>query len=367
MSKQIRPIAIYLPQFHPIPENDRWWGKGFTEWTNVVRARPRFPGHYQPHLPADLGFYDLRLPEVLHQQTQLAQQYGIYGFCFYHYWFKGKLLLERPLESVLRDKSLPMRFCICWANENWTRQWDGMNHKVLIEQTYSSLDHERHIDYLRPFLLDDRYIRVDGKPVILFYRKDLIPGLQHAVDRWRTYCRAIGVGDIYLVYVDKETELTDPIQQSFDASMEFQPNYKKIAYTRRASLLARILHRFELRSSVYQQNRITDYGAYVAQAMATAVHPYKQYPGVSPMWDNSARRKQSATIFHTSTPQLYEQWLQHVVKTFTPFSPDENFVFINAWNEWAEGNHLEPCQRWGHAYLQATYRGLRSLTSTTSQ
>ena len=179
--KKIRPIAIYLPQYHPIPENDEWWGKGFTEWTNATKARPLFDGHYQPHLPTDLGFYDLRLAEARIAQAEMAKQYGIYGFCYYHYWFNGKLVLERPLEEVLKSNRPDFPFMMCWANENWTKVWDGNSNQILLEQKYSEQDDLDHIRYLLPYLKDPRYIKVNGKPILAIYKSALLPNFEKTI------------------------------------------------------------------------------------------------------------------------------------------------------------------------------------------
>ncbi|THH39880.1 glycosyltransferase WbsX family protein [Neolewinella litorea] len=354
---KIRPLAIHLPQFHPIPENDEWWGKGFTEWINVVKAKPKFPGHYQPHLPADLGFYDLRLVDTIRLQHQLARDYGIHGFCYYHYWFQGKTLLETPLNLLLEKKDIEANYCICWANENWTRRWDGQDDDILIQQQYSLEDDKRHFQYLQRFFDDNRYIRVDGKPLYVVYRIELIPNIKKTVEVWRQQCRDLGIGEIYLLFVDKSTTLVDPESFGFDAMIEFQPNWKKVVRDK-GSLTKRLLHKLSIRSSVFSENRVVDYQDYVVKMLSSPKSPFKSYPSVFPMWDNSARRKSSATIFYGSTPMKYESYLTQVISNFEPFSEQENFVFINAWNEWAEGNHLEPCQRWGRAYLEATKSSL---------
>src|SRR5690242_15190569 len=197
-----RLIAFYLPQYHPIPENDLWWGKGFTEWTSVAKAKPLFRKHYQPHLPADLGFYDLRLPETRSAQAQLARENGIYGFCYYHYWFNGKLLLERPFNEVLASSQPDFPFCLCWANENWTRAWDGLEHDILVAQEYDAEDDRRHIHWLVEAFRDRRYIRVNGKPLLLVYRVSNLPDPLQTASLWREEAHKLGIGDIYLATVE---------------------------------------------------------------------------------------------------------------------------------------------------------------------
>ena len=358
MNNVLRPLAIHLPQFHPIPENDAWWGRGFTEWTNVVKGTPRFPGHYQPHLPADMGFYDLRLTETREAQAALARAHGIHGFCYYHYWFNGKLLLERPVEGMLRDRKPDMPFMLCWANENWTRNWDGQFKDMLMEQHYGAEDDKVHIRYLFRFFEDERYIRVQGKPVFAVYRSRLLPDALVTTELWREEARAAGIGELYLLNVESFGDGQDPVKLGFDASFEFQPNFRLLGQPRRPGPLSTLLHRSGLRRSPYAEDRVYDYGRFMEAAMQLEAPAYKRFPGLTPMWDNSARRKKDAVILHGSTPELYGKWLDHVVRTFVPYSPDENFIFINAWNEWAEGNHLEPCQRWGRKYLEETARAL---------
>ncbi len=220
-----RAIAFYLPQFHPIPENDQWWGKGFTEWTNVIKARPLFKNHYQPHLPADLGFYDLRLPETRKAQADLARQHGIHGFCYYHYWFNGKRLLERPLDEVLTSGQPDFPFCICWANENWTRRWNGEDQDILIKQTYSSEDDLNHIRTLIPYFRDHRYIKVNGRPLILIYRVSSLPHPAQTAAIWRREAIRAGFPDLYLCTVVSLGTLDfDPASIGFDSAVDFPPN-----------------------------------------------------------------------------------------------------------------------------------------------
>jgi lipopolysaccharide biosynthesis protein len=356
----IRAIAFYLPQYHPIPENDRWWGKGFTEWTNVSKARPLFDGHYQPHQPADLGFYDLRLPEVRQAQADLATAYGIHGFCYYHYWFTGKRLLERPFNDVLATTEPDFPFCLCWANENWTRRWDGLDENVLAEQVYSDADDRQHIRYLAQAFQDRRYIRIDGKPLFLVYRANKIPNPLATTQAWRDEARQLGIGEIFLVRVESfYDEQNDPISIGFDAAVEFQPDWIRLGWPLQRGRKWSLARTLKLAESAYADNTIYDYATIVEQMLAKPLPAYKRFPCVTPAWDNTARRKDgNATILHNSTPEVYERWLANVVQRELSNPNSDRVVFINAWNEWAEGNHLEPCQKWGHAYLEATQRVL---------
>ncbi len=360
---RLRALAIYLPQFHPIPENDRWWGKGFTEWTNVASARPQFAGHHQPHLPADLGYYDLRLPEVRSAQAQMARDAGIHGFCYYHYWFSGQRVLERPFNEVLRSGSPEFPFCLCWANENWTRRWDGQERDVLLEQRYSPEDDVAHIRSLFPAFADPRYIRIAGRPVFLVYRTALLPDPERTAERWREASVREGIGDLYLIRVENFTADPAPSSIGFDAAMSFAPDWRSTLPVRRPPALIRALRRLKLVDPVLERQMVMSYADLASHFLARPSAPYVRYPSVTPMWDNSARRKQQgAAIFDGSTPALYQRWLEQTASRFVPPSPEENLIFINAWNEWAEGNHLEPCQRWGRAYLDATREALARAT-----
>jgi lipopolysaccharide biosynthesis protein len=363
----IRAIAFHLPQFHPIPENDEWWGKGFTEWTNVVKAKPLFEGHYQPHLPADLGFYDLRVPETRAEQAMLAASYGIHGFCYYHYWFNGRQVLERPVNEIFRSGQPDFPFCLCWANENWTRQWDGLESHILLAQKYSPSDDLAHIRNLIPFFLDPRYIRVSEHPLLLVYRAKQLPEPRKTAELWRREAERAGLPGLYLVRVESfEDEYGDPRDIGFDAALEFQP---------RASLLgARIfrrkwwhIRRVGTHEPGLRENIVFDYRRLVTNTLAASPAAYPRIPGVCPAWDNSPRRGSGAQILINSMPEHYEFWLNTVVNRLNSDVAAglsvHPLVFINAWNEWGEGNHLEPCQRWGRKYLEATARALRTNTS----
>jgi len=351
-AEKVRLLAFYLPQYHPIPENDRWWGKGFTEWNNVAKARPLFRGHYQPQLPAELGFYDLRLPETRIAQAELAREHGVHGFCYYHYWFNGKQLLERPLNEVVASGQPDFPFCVCWANENWTRRWDGQEREVLIAQHYGDDDDRQHIRVLCAIFIDRRYIRIDGRPVFLVYNASALPDPLRSTTIWREEARRHGVGELYLCKVESVLDRREPPSQlGFDAAVEFQPdaavliprNRRRLWYLRQ---LLRIRHGM-LR---------LDYRAVAERMMRRPAAPYTRFPCVTPAWDNTARRKNGMLTLHGSTPEHYARWLAAAIDRFQPPSPEENLVFVNAWNEWAEGNHLEPCQRWGRSYLEATRR-----------
>ena len=360
----MRLIAFHLPQFHPIPENDEWWGQGFTEWRNVVRARPLFPGHYQPHLPADLGFYDLRLPEARAAQAEMAAAYGISGFCYYHYWFNGRRLLERPVDEILRSGTPRFPFCFCWANENWSRRWDGQEHEVLMAQSYSPDDDRAHIRHLLPAFADDRYIRVDGRPLFLVYWLAALPDARRTADTWREEAHRAGVGDLYLAAVESHRVVGDPHPHGFDAIVEFAPEWRLCSpkyYSERYDLRARVYRRLRQRgwlSQAYWEHSIFSYPAVAQQMMAKPDCAYPWFRCVTPSWDNSPRRREGAVILDGSTPERYGAWLSWALERTRARPPAEHIVFVNAWNEWAESNHLEPDLRWGRAYLEATQQAV---------
>lgn len=356
----VRTIAFYLPQFHPVPDNDEWWGKGFTEWRNVAKAKPLFPGHYQPHLPADLGYYDLRVPETRERQAELAREYGIHGFCYYHYWFNGKRLLDRPFAEVLASGKPDLPFCLCWANENWTRRWDGQDQEVLARQIYSPEDDLDHIRSLIPAFKDPRYIRVEGKPLFLVYRVNSLPQPAETAEIWRREAVAAGLPGLYLCVVSSLPELHfDATQIGFDAAIDFQPDWGRMPHPSHS--LRRKLRCLLKPDHPECVNTIRHYPFFAQRMMDRPERPYKEFPGVLVGWDNSARRKSGAIIFKGSDPETYGRWLRQTVnQARRTLSGDERLVFINAWNEWAEGNHLEPDMKWGRRYLEATREALES-------
>lgn len=345
---EVKAIAFYLPQFHPIPENDAWWGKGFTEWTNVTRARPLFTGHHQPQLPGELGFYDLRLDEVREQQAKLAREYGLHGFCYYYYWFNGRRVLERPLQMMLDSGTPDFPFCICWANENWTRVWDGLETDVLLKQEHSAESDAEFIKDVLPILKDPRYIRAHGAPLLLVYKAHLLPDPLRSTMAWRNACREAGLETIHLCSAETFPAF-DHRKMGFDSAVQFPPHL--IPATRCEHLVENLDPNFT--GSIY------DYEGMVTQEANAAPKPYRRFRGVMTSWDNTARRGTTSHVYLNSGPEAYELWLKSIVDaTKRDLPPGERFLFINAWNEWAEGAHLEPDQKFGRAYLEATRRAL---------
>ena len=347
VATDIRAIAIYLPQFHAIPENDAWWGRGFTEWTNVRRATPQYEGHYQPHIPhPDIGYYDLNDASVLEKQAAMARAAGIEGFCFYYYWFNGRRLLNMPTDRLLATGKPDFPFCFCWANENWTRTWDGGDKEILLGQEHSDESDERFILDLLPAFRDPRYIRVEGKPLLIVYRPGLLPNPAATARHWRETCRREGIGEIFLARMqmfDWELEGRDPC---YDVAIQFAPVGKQYSANLKSSIQ---LHKPDSFSGSIYDYRIT-----------AANYPHENigknlWPGVSPSWDNTARRMERGHSWIHSSPAIYHRWLSTVAWRARQALPlQQRFVFINAWNEWAEGCHLEPDEKYGYALLNAT-------------
>jgi lipopolysaccharide biosynthesis protein len=360
MVDDVRAIAFYLPQYYPTAENDAWWGKGFTEWTKVVEGRPLFHGHHQPQLPADLGFYDLRLPDVRQAQAQLARQYGIHGFCYYHYWLDGKHLLDRPFAEVLASGKPDFPFCLCWANHNWTRRWDGLNNEVLIAQNHTPAGDRAMIRELIPAFRDPRYIRIDGRPLFLVYRASELSDPRAVARAWREEAVAAGLPGLYLVraevHDDAHTQ-QDPAQVGFDAAYEFPPHGIRVATP--SSATPGLDTAFS--------GLAYEYGE-VARDFATRPTPsYRRFHAVMPAWDNTARVGRRAHIAVNSNPEAYRSWLEIVCnRTRREQQGDERLVFINGWNEWAEGCHLEPDRRYGLAWLEATRAALSGTSPQVS-
>jgi glycosyltransferase involved in cell wall biosynthesis len=346
-------IAFYLPQYHPIPENDEWWGRGFTEWTNVTRATPLFPGHHQPHVPSELGFYDLRVAETRRAQAGLARAHGIHAFCYYHYWFAGKQLLERPFADVLASGEPDFPFCLCWANEPWSRRWDGRADDVLQAQTYSPADDVAHLRALLPAFADRRYLTIEGKPLFIVYQARDLPDPGGTVARWRAEAGRAGLPGLYLMTVETGWDAGwDATEVGFDAKVLFQPQFSLLAKTPR-------LHVGDLDSL-----QVYDYERSWPRLAEPPPVSYLRYETVFPSWDNSPRRGSDAVVVHNSSPEAYGAWLHTAVERAVVRPAPEPLVFINAWNEWGEGAHLEPDVGHGRAYLEATRRALDAVRAS---
>ena len=353
-----RLLAFYLPQFHPIPENDASWGKGFTEWRNVGPARAYFKGQQQPRVPTELGYYDLRLPMIMEQQAELARAHGIHGFCYYYYWFEGRRLLHIPIDNMLKRRSPDFPFCFCWANENWTRKWDGAAKEILVAQNHSLEDDRRFIHALIPAFEDKRYIRVNGKPVLLVYRTELFPSPAATAELWRNEVRKAGIGDLYLVRCEGFDPFTTPAEIGFDAAYEVPSFY--LPDTVRADTT-------HLNVSPDFEGRIFDYDKMVRQFNDRTDVPYGRHRGVMLAWDNTPRYGNKAVVFHNTTEAGYERWLTNAIEyTNRRFSGDDRLVFINAWNEWAEGSYLEPDLHRGRGFLEATRRVVNRVSMPNS-
>lgn len=340
-------IAYYLPQMHPTPENDAWWGKGVTEWNNVARAVPQYLGHYQPRLPGELGFYDLRLKENIVRQTELAKMYGIYAFCWYYYWFDGKRLLERPLDLYLKNLDIQFPFCLCWANESWTKGFFGSSKEVIMKQNDTVESYKNFIIDIEKYFRDSRYMEINRKKILIVYKPQNVPDCKHMLEYWREYCKNKGVGDLYIIGCWTSDQKEDFLSKGFDAVAEFQPGSivdycekinKKIPFVNEDFSGAIYSYADVVKKKIYQKNFLKK----------------KMYHSVMPMWDNTPRRNNKGSlIFDGSTPALFHQWLQDVIRN-NSVRPDldDNLIFINAWNEWGEGAYLEPDKRYGYAYLQ---------------
>jgi len=352
----VRVIAYYLPQYHPIPENDRWWGPGFTEWTNVTKCTSLFPGHHQPNLPADLGFYDLRVPETREQQARLASDFGLEGFCYWHYWFgNGRRILERPFMEVLRDGRPSLPFCLGWANESWAGHHHGLKNRLLIEQQYPGLsDYQDHYRALESAFLDNRYIKVCGKPLFVVYKPNDLPNPRQFTDCWRKLAIESGLPGLHLVGVGDSN--WNPSHFGFDASILHEPweTLKLIP----ESLIDRVLMWLlkkdlaALTARVFGYPRVFDYSKFVESAFSNPID-YPNYPCVIPNWDTSPRLGTHAVVLQGANPELFAKLLRKGIEQVANREQEERLVFIKSWNEWAEGNFVEPDRRFGRAYLES--------------
>jgi Glycosyltransferase WbsX len=378
----VKVIALYFPQFHAIPENDEWWGKGFTDWNNVRGAKQQFAGHYQPRIPLNNNYYDQSQLNVLAWQQDIAKRHGIYGFCHYHYWFSGKQMLETPTNLMLAHGELDLPFCLAWANETWSRRWDGLDHHILIQQKHDPdpVQWTAHFEYLFKAWSDDRAIKIDGKPLFLIYRPHRIDAIGRMFDHWRTLARERGLPGLYLVAI-KQYEYPHPeILDHFDATMHFQPfealyspdyaNPDGIeSATRRAlqplrrlpepllDIARAIKARFKKKLEFY------DYES-VWQQILKVERDRPQlpcFPGAFMDWDNAARYKERARLFKGASPERFAHYFKQLVAQTTTRPHPENHIFVNAWNEWSEGTYLEPDERYGYRYIEAIRDALTAI------
>jgi lipopolysaccharide biosynthesis protein len=351
----VRIVAFYLPQFHPIPENDAWWGRGFTEWTNVAAARPLFAGHYQPQLPADLSFYDLRVPETREAQADLAREHGIEAFCYWHYWFHGRRLLETPLDEVVRLGRPQFGYCLAWANEPWSRRWLGEERDVLMSQEHSPADDEAHALWLLPKFADPRHVRINGRPLFLVYRPRHLPDPRRTTDVLRATCVKQGVPEPYLLGIDSHCRGTDCRELGFDGTLRFEP---QLGCLRAAFVDVPTLGRLgrNLRRGIPSASlKVYDYEE--ARRLMNHDQPeFPIYPSIFVGWDNTPRRGSQGIIVVNNTPERFGAGLLRLADSVRRGALDEKLIFVNAWNEWAEGNHLEPDHRHGMEFLRQVRR-----------
>jgi lipopolysaccharide biosynthesis protein len=346
-TRRARVLAFYLPQFHPTPENDEWWGKGFTEWTNVAKAKPLYRGHHQPNIPSDLGFYDLRVPETRIAQAKLAEEHGIEGFCYWHYWFSGKRILERPFTEVLKSKEPDFPFCLGWANATWTGIWHGSPDRILIRQEYPGVkDYENHFYALLDAFTDDRYITIDGKPVFIIFRPEDLPDSQQFTDLWRNLAVKEGLKGIYLI--GRAVHMWSPDIYGFDACCVdyFLTSIGQID-SRPRTVITKKMNRLFAKPDVYSYRDI------IRHSFHSDLYNDDQYPCVIPNWDNTPRSSQNGVVFKGSSPDLFKLHLDKAIRLMRNRPLDKRLLFIKSWNEWAEGNYIEPDQRFGKQYLQA--------------
>lgn len=346
---RVKAIAYYLPQFHEIPENNEWWGKGFTEWRNVARGAPRFRGHYQPRIPRDLGFYTLTDANVLKRQAEYAKAGGLSGFCFYHYWFSGKRLLHRPVDILRENPAINIEYCLMWANESWTRRWDERDDNILMAQEYHDRDDAAFVENLHHYFQDPRYIRLNNRPLFFIYRPNMIDGLARKLSRWRKLFEK-KFEEIPLFFMAQTAE-ANPSKYGLDGAIEFPPH-------KLVGRLKTVNHHLSPLDQGFR-GKVYSYDAFMNAAVSEPVQKYPLIKTACPSWDNDARRQGGGTVVHGSTPAKYEKWLRHCVD-YALQNPTygESIVAINAWNEWAEAAYLEPDIYYGAAYLNATARAL---------
>ncbi|MDZ7957149.1 MAG: glycoside hydrolase family 99-like domain-containing protein [Aulosira sp. DedQUE10] len=354
---KVRAIAFYLPQYHPIPENDEWWCKGFTEWTNVTKAKPLFPGHYQPDLPSDLGFYDLRVPETRIAQAELARAHGIEGFCYWHYWFgNGKRILDRPFNEVLKSGQPNFPFCLGWANHTWSGIWDGCPNRILIQQTYPGKDdYKAHFETVVEAFKDERYMKINGQPIFLIFSPKDLPNPLEFTDYWRELAIESGFPGIYFIGLSSNPSW-NPSIYGFDAFSSHPPKdiINRLPESLAEKVFRKVFHKkfkeflrdyFSI-PCIYSYQKLVDY---VIPDVSTELN---FLPCIVPNWDNTPRSGVNGIVFRDPTPELFRKQLNTAITRLAKNNPEERIVFIKSWNEWAEGNYLEPSRRFGKAFLE---------------
>lgn len=357
-------IAFYLPQFHTFPENDEWWGKGFTEWVNVKSAKALYEGHNQPREPLDDNYYDLSKIEPLRWQAQLAKEYGIYGFCYYHYWFDGHMFMQKPMENMLNDRSIDLPFCICWANENWTKAWAKRSKEVLISQTYGDRnDWKKHFEYFFQFFKDDRYIRVDGKPLLVIYRPELISTLEEMLELWQTMARKKGLKGLAFAYQQSAYDHTKASSgHLFDYGIEYEPNLVKNGEQCKTLpvIIRKALNIISMKLNLPPSKIASvryDYDDAWRRIISHKPKDSKMLPGAFVDWDNTPRYGKGASMYEGVTPEKFQKYLSEQIKhAKNDYKKDMLFMF--AWNEWGEGGYLEPDKKYGFGMLEAIKRAL---------
>jgi len=365
----LKPIALYFPQFHAIPENDEWWGEGFTDWINVKNACPQFEGHFQPREPLNGNYYDQSHVCTLRWQIDLARQYGLYGFCHYHYWFDGKQLLETPTALMLENKDLDFPFCLSWANETWSKRWDGRDHHILMKQEHppTRSSWQKHFDYLIRAWTDTRAIKIDGKPVFVIYRPHRIPEIERMLDFWREKAMEYGLKGVYFIAQKQYEFPSRNCLKGFDAIFQFQP-FEAI-YSSALRQTVRITRWFHLvrgmpeplleilrslRAAFVTKPTFYEYDTVWKTILEERPDPeLTTFPGAFIDWDNTARYKKRATFFRGANPERFQYWFDKLAEQVTSSAQQEKIIFLNAWNEWAESAYLEPDERYGYSYLEA--------------
>jgi len=357
MKTKARVVAFYLPQFHPIPENDKWWGKGFTEWTNVGKAKPLFRGHYQPRVPADLGYYDLRVPETRKAQADMAREYGVEGFCYWHYWFgNGKRLIERPFDEVLNLGEPDFPFCLAWANETWKGFEHGLNNRnILIEQLYPGKeDYTAHFYEVLPAFKDKRYMTVDGKPIFMIYKPLADPEVLVFMDVWRKLALENGLKGIWFV---GQTVSVEDINSHLKIGLDAVNVIRMTSFLSKLTVLERLINRFKY--SFLKRPRVFEYSKIIKYFSGVEDFIENVYPTIFPNWDHSPRSGKEGLVFNNSNPTLFDKHIKDVITSVAEKTSDNRVVFLKSWNEWAEGNYMEPDMKYGLGYLETLKENIK--------